>query len=171
MGASLGSRARDVLLAVLVVGVAALAFSVREVHAQLNPSPPNAAEVTTGRGAPLRADPTRRTASVGTAIDGMFSADVDSSLAVVNATHLLLVTNRHASNTLCVWFAPTSTAGADCAAKCAAVTATCNAGSGDGSPVLPNTQRSFPTSGELCPCWRASGASTTATAERVARFN
>lgn len=147
--------------------VFAVWMTMNTTHAQSGGAAvPSAADITTMRGAPARAAAEYSTASVTTSIAAIFSSDVTTKTAELAQN--ILVTNRHASNNLCVFWVARSTTETCNTAKCGSGP-TCSGASTDASLVLPGNQRSFILSGEVCACWIASAASTLATAERIAR--
>jgi hypothetical protein len=127
-------------------------------------------QIVGARAAPLRAAPTRKTASIGTT---RVAAIADAALPTVQRTATFLqaiyVSNRSASNTVCLEFVPWS-GSSTCATLCTAASFTCSGATTDGSPVLPGAARSIPVTGEVCPCMVASGASTLVTVEARRAF-
>lgn len=140
-------------------------------RAQLSPFPASslsAADVTTARGAPItQGGKSVVTSTAGTTPKAPFS-DVSSANRVATYVQNIRVANRHASQGLCVFDLAWSGA-STCQTLCAASSGTCSAAATDGAYVPPGGSYSESWDGTACLCFVGSGASTTYTAERVAR--
>lgn len=127
---------------------------------------------------PLSADPVRKNTSLGTTL--VAAVDTVNAKTTVHDMQILVVTNSHATQSVCVGSIPLGTgdtcnnALCDTATKwtdqgyAAKMNCTANDAS-EGSLVLPTSSRQFRYTGNRCLCIVASGAATTTQVERVVR--
>ena len=137
--------------------------------AQISPTKLSAADVTTSRGAPLAFAEWTSTATTALGTTEAFPFASDISAANRNALFVqnIRIVNRHATQYVC--FFPVEYS-AGCATDCPAATRTCTGASTDGDAIPPGASYTVSVTGEECPCWVGSAASTAASATRVARY-
>jgi hypothetical protein len=155
------------LTALLIV----VALSVQASAAGPNELPLSSADIATARGAPIAVGGKETlTTTWGTTPAALFTTDLSTTNRVkTRYVQNVRVTNRHATQTLCVFDLPWH-ASNTCAVQCAASGRTCSGASTDGAPILAGTTWSEAWTGTACLCAVGSAASTTATAERVQRL-
>lgn len=130
---------------------------------------------------PLRADPFRKSVSLGTTIDDAIDTDITAAQKTADKIQMFVVTNTHATQNVC--FGTVAWSGADsCATRCGtagawteqtglyAATMNCTAGDASIGQIIPaGRSRAFRYDGTRCACIVASGASTTVQVERFTR--
>lgn len=143
------------------------------VGSEIAAGPLGSSEIAKGRGEPIGLMPDgatpefdTNTVSVGTSAAALI-AEVALANRVATYVQNLKITNRHASQTVCVWFK--AVLASDCATRCAASPLTCNLSTTDGDPIAPGGIQEVPLQGTMCACAIASGAATTTTTARTQR--
>jgi hypothetical protein len=106
------------------------------------------------------------TKTVGTSAGPLFTTDLAAGLRTRAYVQNLRITNRHANQTVCVWFPLFATS---CEATCTATAKTCAGTSGDGDPILPASSYTIPVTGDACACAVATGSGTVVSSSRVGR--
>jgi hypothetical protein len=134
--------------------------------------PLSSADVSTARSAPIaQGGKEVVTSTWGTTPAAIFAVDVTAGTNRTSPRFVqnIRITNRHASQTLCVfdlaWHASNN-----CTTQCAAAVRTCSGASTDGAPIAAGASYAESWTGDACLCAVGSAASTTATAERVMRY-
>ena len=106
------------------------------------------------------------TQAVGNAAEVSLVADLGAD-AISTMVQNIRVTNRHATQDLCVFFVDRTS---DCAVECPAATKTCSGAATDGDHIGAGKSLDLPPiDGTVCACGIASALATTTTASRVAR--
>lgn len=109
------------------------------------------------------------TSSVGTTPTAAFATDLSTTQQTDAFVQQFTVFNTHASQSLCVKPIAWASAGANCAAKCAAQTITCSGAATDGKAISAGAEWPGNFDGTACVCVVGSGASTTFQSTRVVR--